>query len=366
MNAVATISLCMIVKNEEEVLGRCLESVQGLADEIIIVDTGSEDRTVEIARQYTQHIYEIPWRDDFAQARNFSFSKATGDYCMWLDADDILSKENRELFLKEKNAMDGSEDVVMMKYITGFHEDGTELCSFYRERILKREREFVWKGRIHEAIAPEGKVVYWKTAVFHKKEKTADTERNIKIYEKMKEKGEKFSPRDLFYYGRELMFHKRYQEAERILEEFISRPDGWIENKIEAHMNLAVCKEMNGRNGQILQTLFQTFVYDLPRAEICCAIGREFMNSQQWEQAVFWYEEALKVKKNDRNGGFVLEDCYGYLPEIQLCVCYDRMGEREKAYMHHLNAKKLRPGTEEVIYNENYFSATGSKEHNLF
>ena len=72
----ASISLCMIVKNEEYVLERCLESVRSLADEIIIVDTGSTDRTREIAKKYTDRIYEIPWKDDFAWARNFSFSKA--------------------------------------------------------------------------------------------------------------------------------------------------------------------------------------------------------------------------------------------------------------------------------------------------
>ena len=80
----AGISLCMIVKNEEKVLGRCLESAKRLADEIVIVDTGSEDRTREIARQYTSRVYEIPWRDDFSQARNFSFSRLSGSTaCGW-------------------------------------------------------------------------------------------------------------------------------------------------------------------------------------------------------------------------------------------------------------------------------------------
>ena len=85
------LTIGMIVKNEEKVLGRCLESAKRLADEIVIVDTGSEDRTREIARQYTSRVYEIPWRDDFSQARNFSFSKAEREYCMWLDADDVIS-----------------------------------------------------------------------------------------------------------------------------------------------------------------------------------------------------------------------------------------------------------------------------------
>ena len=87
-----TISLCMIVKNEERVLGRCLESVQEIADEIIIVDTGSEDRTKEIAEKYHARVFEQEWQDDFSRARNYSFSQAEMDYCMWLDADDIITK----------------------------------------------------------------------------------------------------------------------------------------------------------------------------------------------------------------------------------------------------------------------------------
>lgn len=90
----ATLSLCMIVKNEEDVLARCLESARAAADEIIIVDTGSSDQTRRIARQFTEKVYDFEWIDDFAAARNFSFSKATMDYCLWLDADDILRAED--------------------------------------------------------------------------------------------------------------------------------------------------------------------------------------------------------------------------------------------------------------------------------
>ena len=82
-----SISLCMIVKNEEEVLARCLDSLKGLMDEIIIVDTGSTDNTKEIARKYTDLVYDFSWCDDFAAARNFSFSKATKDYIYAPDAD---------------------------------------------------------------------------------------------------------------------------------------------------------------------------------------------------------------------------------------------------------------------------------------
>ena len=99
-----TISLCMIVKDEEAVLKRCLESVEGIADEIIVVDTGSQDRTKEIAEEIGAKVYRFPWIDDFAAARNFSFSKADMDYCLWLDADDVILPEDRRQ-LKELKAI---------------------------------------------------------------------------------------------------------------------------------------------------------------------------------------------------------------------------------------------------------------------
>ena len=74
----ASVSLCMIVRNEEQVLGRCLSCVKDFADEIIIVDTGSTDKTKEIASLFTDQIYDFPWIDDFAAARNFAFQKGAG------------------------------------------------------------------------------------------------------------------------------------------------------------------------------------------------------------------------------------------------------------------------------------------------
>ena len=91
-----TISLCMIVKNEEKHLARCLDTVRDLMDEIIIVDTGSADRTKEIAARYTDRIYDFAWIDDFSAARNFAFSMAGCDYIYSADADEVLDEENHQ------------------------------------------------------------------------------------------------------------------------------------------------------------------------------------------------------------------------------------------------------------------------------
>jgi glycosyltransferase involved in cell wall biosynthesis len=127
-----TISLCMIVKNEEDTLGRCLKSVKDIVDEIIIVDTGSSDRTKEVAGSFTSKIYDFKWIDDFSAARNYSCSKATMDYIMWLDADDVILEEDALKIQQLKVTIAHNVDIVMMKYNYSFDENGHITLSFFR------------------------------------------------------------------------------------------------------------------------------------------------------------------------------------------------------------------------------------------
>jgi glycosyltransferase involved in cell wall biosynthesis len=109
-----TISLCMIVKNEEKTLERCLRSVDGIVDEIVIVDTGPEDTTKAIAGRFTSRVPDFEWIDDFSAARNYSFAQATMDYILWLDADDVLLPEDRTKLLELKNTLSPTVDAVSM------------------------------------------------------------------------------------------------------------------------------------------------------------------------------------------------------------------------------------------------------------
>ena len=124
-----TISLCMIVKNEEKVLSRCLDSVKEIVDEIIIIDTGSTDKTKEIAKKYTNKVLDFKWINDFSAARNYSFSFASMDYVLWLDADDVILNKDKEKLLELKKKLNKKTDFVMMKYDVGFDEI---LSSIYR------------------------------------------------------------------------------------------------------------------------------------------------------------------------------------------------------------------------------------------
>ena len=126
---------------------------------------------------------------------------------------------------------------------------------------------------MHEAIVPVGNVVYSEIAVTHRKLKESTAGRNIGIYEMQKAEGEPFSPRDQFYYGRELYYNARYEEATAIFQNFLNEGKGWVENEIEACRMIALCYEKTEDHRAARAALLQSFEYDNPRAEVCCDLG---------------------------------------------------------------------------------------------
>lgn len=351
-----TISLCMIVKDEEDVLGRCLASIKDLVDEIIIVDTGSSDKTKLVAKEYTDQVYSFHWIDNFSAARNYSFSKATKDYCMWMDADDVMDDNNRTEFMKLKQSLTPDTDIVMMRYNTAFDEDGRPSFWYYRERLIRNNQNYLWQGAVHEVITPNGKIVYSDAAISHKKLHIGDPDRNLNIYRKLLSEGKTLSARELYYYARELYYHGMYEEAVGRFHKFLSLDDAWIENKIEACIVMSKCYMKTGNRAAALQVLLKSMEYDIPRAEICCEVGSWFMEAGQHEVAIFWYETALECKLDLRKGGFILPDCYNYIPALQLCVCYDRLGRHEEAVKYNEKAGLFKPDSPAFLYNKTYFN----------
>lgn len=350
-----TISACMIVKNEENVLDRALQSIKDVVDEIIIVDTGSRDRTKEIASQYTNNIYDFIWCDDFAKARNYSFSKATKDYCMWLDADDVLTKENKEALLQLKETLTPDVSVVMMKYDTDFDKFGKPIFTYYRERLLRRSDNFYWEGFIHEAISPRGKIEYSDIAITHRKIRPGNPNRNLNIFRKKLKEGVIFTPREIFYYARELYYHQLYHEAISEFRRFLNTGRGWIENNISACQFLGYCYHHMGNIQEAIKCLLLSLCYDVPRAEICCDLGKYFYELKCYNQAIYWYAVALSCKRDDTTGAFVSPDCYDYIPYIQLCVCYDAIKEYKTADMYNELAGQCKPNATAYLQNKQYF-----------
>lgn len=356
-----TVSLCMIVKNEASTLEHCLKSVQGIVDEIILVDTGSTDSTKEIARKYTDHIYDFTWIDDFSAARNFSFDKATKDYLLWLDADDVLLLEDRNKFKALMQTLDGSVDAAMMKYNTGFDAQGNVTFSYFRERLVKCSRHFLWREPVHEYLETTGNIINSEVCVTHTKTVYTPTGRNISIYEKLLSQGKELSPRGLYYYARELKDNGRTREAIDYFERFLRCGKGWIEDNITACAELARCYGEEEEPEKQFLALTRSFIYDTPRAEICCQIGYLYKAKSDFERAAFWFALAATLKKPEGNWGFIQDDLWKYVPCLELSVCYDRLGRREDAERFNELAGKYKPNDPSVEYNRSYFKSLKQK-----
>ena len=347
----------MIVKNEEEVLKQCLESVKDICDEIIIVDTGSSDLTKTISKEYTDKLIDFKWIDDFSAARNFAFSHATMDYILWLDADDVMLEEEQLKFKALKGLLHEGIDGVSMLYHIAFDEYGKPSFSYRRNRLVKRSKQFQWIGAVHEYLEVSGNIIPADIAVTHKKSsKTqgAQSDRNLTIYENRLKKGERFTPRDLFYYANELKDHGKFQKATIYYREFLATKKGWVEDEIRACLYMAACYKKIGSEEKELESLVSSLQYDVPRPEVSCQIGDIYKGRKQFKKAIIWYRLAIEVEV-DNDYGFTQISYATWYPHLQLCVCYWQTGEIDKSIEHNNKAKEYRPNDSQVIHNEKFF-----------
>ena len=347
------LSICMIVKNEENVIDRCLSSASKIADEIIVVDTGSSDKTIEIARKFTNHIYSFNWCDDFSAARNFAFEKATGEYLMWIDADDVISKTDIKKILKLKENL--TADTYMLKYQIAFDENGKPTFEYFRERIVKNTVQAKFKGFVHEAITPFGQIVYEDIAIQHRKPKdNHDKKRNLKIYNRHIKNGEKLTARETFYYARELYFNGYIKSTIKVLKRYLNMEGKFLPNLIDAYVLLSDCFLFFNDFMNAKKYLIKSFEILPPNAMICCKLARLYVNEKQYEYAIFWYKTALLSDKNLQSGAFVENDYYDFLPYIQLSFCYYQIGNHKKFVKYHNIAKSIKPYDKAVLHNQKF------------
>ena len=148
----------MIVRNEEEVLARCLESAHGIADELVLVDTGSSDHTKEIARRYTSRVLDYTWADDFAAARNAVMDRCSGVWYLSLDADEWFDENIGELvqFLRDRRQWKDYEGcaLTIRNYMHSIGQG--DISDFLAVRILRMSTGIRFEGAIHEHWKGEG------------------------------------------------------------------------------------------------------------------------------------------------------------------------------------------------------------------
>ena len=290
-----TISLCMIVKNEEKVLARCLDSIADLMDEIIIVDTGSSDNTKEIAKKYTDKIYDFAWIDDFSAARNYSFSKATKEYIYVADADEVIDADNHRKLAELKEVLIPEIEIVQMRYCNQL-TNGTayNFDEEYRPKLYKRQREFTWIEPVHEMVRLDPVVYDSEIDILHMPE-SVHSSRDFAVFQKQIQKGQRLSKRlhhmyamELFRSGRDDDFLKSENLFKRTLEE-----DGrTIDEVKEAFCVLARCYRVKGDIVSFMECALKDAATS-SCAEICCELGMYYESVGNISEAVMWYQNAL-------------------------------------------------------------------------
>ena len=323
----ATISLCMIVKNEEAVLTRCLDSIADLMDEIIIVDTGSTDRTKELAAKYTNKIYDFKWTSDFSAARNFSFSKATMEYIYTADADEILDDVNRERFLRLKSALLPELEIVQMKYVTETEFDTVlNAQKEYRPKLFKRLRTFTWVDPIHETVRLNPVIFDSDIEILHRPQ-SLHSKRDFSIFIKAFEHDGQFSPKIRTMYAKELLKtgdKKDFMDAKPIFRMILENELSDDARK-EASCVLARVYRLEDNKDEFFKLTMKDML-TTPCAEICYELGTYFAAQRDYEEAVLWYYNAAYETES------ILDvHTSGDLPLLGLTECYEMLLADEKA-----------------------------------
>ena len=337
-----TISLCMIVKNEEESLGRCLESLKGIVDEMIVVDTGSEDRTVEIAKEFGAKVYDFKWTGDFSDARNYSFSLATCDYIYSADADEELDEDNRQRFIQLKKDIEELDiDIVQMYYCnqlsfrTVYNYD-REL----RPKLFKRVRSFRWEDPIHEQVAIDPVICNSEVEIIHKP-KENHAERDLASFRKAVESGRRISKRLHGMYARELFMAgtaNDFIKAKDFFAEAIKDSTRSVDEVKEASCVLAHVAVLEKDAEALLKYSLKDAATEMC-SEMCCELGEYYFGKKDYDEAIVWFYNAayecasiLDIKTSKE------------FPRLALAKCYKALGNEEQAADYEKEAAEIEKG----------------------
>lgn len=323
-----TVSLCMIVKNEEKVLKRCLDSIAGLMDEIVIVDTGSTDATRQIASAYTDKIYDFTWTGDFSAARNFAFSKAGMDYIYSADADEVVDEENRLRFMQLKETLLPEIDMVQM-YYTNQLAHGTiyNYDKELRPKLFRRVRTFRWQGAIHEQVGLDPVIYDSEIEIIHMPEHNHKN-RDLAAFARITESGERLDKRLHNIYAKELFIsgeNRDFLAARDFFRESCKDPARSVDEIKEAACVAARAARIAGDEIDFLKYALKVTACE-GCAEICCELGEFYLAKRDMDEAILWfYNGACETESilDIRTGGNV--------PLMGLAKCYHELGDAAQA-----------------------------------
>ncbi len=327
------ISVCYIVKNEENNLPLSLETVKNIADELIIVDTGSTDGTVRIAKEAGARLFNFQWGDDFSAPRNFALEQATGDWIVFLDADEgFLHPEKVWEQLRKIDAMQPAIDAVMVTRVNVDLETNRQQGNDQAARLFRNLPQIRYRGRIHETIAhstrnlhlyqDDGALTLYHTGYAGKSGLQKD-ERNLRLLRQdVSEYGEQ--PWHYMYFADCYLNLKDYDQAMKYAILALDSPIQPVASRVGLfHVAIESMRQLNWPLEDQL-ALSEAAIGEYPnqpefygeRGMILCGMGRLEEAQASLERAIMLYESATSSAAAET-----------YFTDRVAAVVYGRLGE---------------------------------------
>ena len=334
------VSLTMIVRNEEKNLPACLGSAKGLFDEIVVVDTGSTDRTQEIARDFGAKVFEFAWINDFAAARNAAFSHATGDYAFWLDADDVLDGHQCDNLRRLLDGLrPGDESAYVVRCACDPEPRGGGQTVVDHIRLFPLRQDVRWTYRVHEQILPALRraniSVRWSDVVVRHTGYTDPALRARKLVRdeailraELAERPD--DPFVLFNLGSIAIERQDWRPAIPLLRKSLagSATSDSITRKLFAL--IARCHQMLGDSAAALQTCAQGLALDPDDAELLFRRAVVHRHRGETTEAESCWRRILTLRRPEAFCS-VDQGIYGHLTRRNLAALATERGEHEEA-----------------------------------
>lgn len=348
-----TLSACMIVKNEERFLSQCLTSIKGAVDEIIIVDTGSTDSTVDIAHSFGANVYHHPWNNNFSEARNHSLNYAGGDWILQIDADETL--EHADIPLLHKLIHNSLYNVI---FVAIYNELPGGCAKHYFQRIFRRDKAH-FEGIVHNQLIYEGKALQSEIRFYHYGYNLSGQE----MQKKYKRTGDLLrqqlaeNPGNLFImtnlvrnYRNEHAFDKVIDLAENGLKISASQTDLVSKNQRQ-RMSIDLAHAfMNNNQIDKAELVCKRALTENPDSfDILLVLGEVFMKKGVFHSALPCFKKylILKEKENKEPAFFLLSsDFYQYEHTVynHIGECYKYLGQNNEAIAAYKKAIELNNG----------------------
>ncbi|MBU5483062.1 tetratricopeptide repeat protein [Clostridium sp. MSJ-11] len=327
------LTLCLIVKNEEESLDKCLNNAKEFVDEIIIVDTGSTDKTKEISLKYTDRIFDFDWCDDFSKARNFSISKASNDWVLILDADEYIKIFDRDILLEFINNPDNEKKVGRIEIINIIEDSAGEKKYFERVNRLFNKNYFQYYGIIHEQIKMKNDEHYETKDIDISSEHIGYTKEVVNKTNKLKRNIDllnnalKDNNDDSYIHyqlGKSYYMLKDYDQAVTYFENALKYDlDYRLEYVIDLIETYGYALINSGKYKEALSLEKFSKYYDAP--DLYFLMGLIYMNNAKFSLAVDSFSRCTKFTKGK------MEGITTYLPCYNMGIIYEVLGLKEQA-----------------------------------